>query len=220
MARLRRRRRDEVAGGAAETPPSSALRDDAPGASAPDDALVAGASVWRHLFGNDRPVEIEIGPGRGDVLLAFATARPDVNFFAIEHVRGAAEHVHARLRAAAVHNARVLDADAACVIAHLIPPASVAAFHIYFPDPWPKRRHRKRRLVTPAFAAALARTLVPGGAVHVATDVGALYDDVAGVLHAAGFTRRDDAAPARPTTRFEKKYAGAGTFAGTFSPAP
>ena len=205
MARLRRRRRDAPAGSTVD--PSFPLHP------SPDDA----SSPWHALFGNDRPVEIEIGPGRGDVLLAFATARPEVNFFAIEHVQGASAHVAARLRAAGIQNARVLGADAACVIEHLVPPASVAAYHIYFPDPWPKRRHRKRRLVTPAFAAAMARTLARGGTVHVATDLGALFDDLAEALRTAGFTRRDDAlAPARPATRFEEKYAGAGTFAATF----
>jgi tRNA (guanine-N7-)-methyltransferase len=205
MARLRRRRRDEPAGSTVD-------------ADLPDVSASADPSPWRVLFGNDRPVEIEIGPGRGDVLLAFAAARPQVNFFGVEHVRSAAEHVATRLHAAGVRNARVLGADAACVVEHLLPPTSVAAYHIYFPDPWPKHRHRKRRLVTPAFAAAMARTLAPGGAVHVATDVGTLFDDVARVLVAAGLTRRDDApAPARPATRFEQKYAGAGTFAATFS---
>ncbi len=205
MGRLRRRRREDAASPAADASPAPGLYDDS-------------TSVWRGLFGNGHPVEIEIGPGRGDVLLAFATARPDVNFFAVEHVRGAAQHVAARLRAADVRNARVLAADAACVVARLVPPGSVAAYHIYFPDPWPKRRHRKRRLVTPAFAAAMARTLVPGGVVHVATDVGALFDDVVTVLGAVGFTRRDEIAPAaRPETRFERKYATAGTFAARFT---
>ena len=202
MGRLRRRRRENAS---AETSSPPALYDDS-------------TSPWRGLFGNDQPVEIEIGPGRGDVLLAFATARPSVNFFAIEHVRRAADHVAARLRAAGVRNARVLAADAACVVERLVAPASVAAYHIYFPDPWPKRRHRKRRLVTPTFAAAMARTLVPGGVVHVATDVGALFDDVAEVLGAAGFSRRDEIVPPpRPETRFERKYATAGTFAARFT---
>lgn len=203
MGRLRRRRREDARPADASPPP--ALFGEA-------------TSPWHALFGNDHPVEIEIGPGRGDVLLAFAAARPDVNFFAIERVRGAAEHVAARLRAAGVRNARVLAADAACVVERLVPPASVAAYHIYFPDPWPKRRHRKRRLVTPTFAAGMARTLVPGGVVHVATDVRALFDDVAEVLAAAGFVRRDEIAPSsRPETRFERKYATAGTFAARFT---
>src|SRR5262249_2357829 len=156
-------------------------------------------------------------PGRGDVLLAFAAARPEVNFFAIEHVRGAAEHVAARLAAAGAANARVIAGDAPCVVRELVPAASVAAYHLYFPDPWPKRRHHKRRLVTPAFAADLARTLVPAGRLHVATDLGWLYDDVVAVLTTSGWSRPAGASsPMRPVTRFERKYAGGGTFAGSF----
>ena len=174
---------------------------------------------WSAIFGNDRPVEIEIGPGRGDVLLAFAAVRPDVNFFAIEHVRGAVERLTARLEAGGATNARVITGDAPCVVRHLVATASVAAYHIYFPDPWPKRRHQRRRLVTPDFAESMRRTLVPGGTVNVATDLGWLYDTIERTLLDAGFVDTRTAAPARPTTRFERKYAVAGTFAGTFAVA-
>jgi tRNA (guanine-N7-)-methyltransferase len=177
------------------------------------------ASVWSGVFGNDRPVEIEIGPGRGDVLLAFARACPQVNFFAIEHVHGAAERIAERIADAGLPNARVLAGDAACVVRNLVPPASVAAYHIYFPDPWPKRRHHKRRLVTPSFVATLGRTLAPGGLVHVATDLDWLFDAMVRALAQAHFVACDaPPAPARPTTHFERKYASAGTFAGAFAP--
>ena len=173
--------------------------------------------LWSFVFGNDRPVEIEIGPGRGDVLLAFAAARPDVNFFAIEHVRGAVERLALRLEDAGATNARVIGGDAPCVVRHLVPTASIAAYHIYFPDPWPKRRHRHRRLFTDDFSAALRRTLIPGGTVDIATDLDWLYDTMAGALTTAGFTPTGHApARERPTTRFERKYASAGTFAGRF----
>jgi tRNA (guanine-N7-)-methyltransferase len=178
---------------------------------------VAACPLWQGVFGNDRPVEIEIGPGRGDVLLAFAAARPDVNFFAIEHVRGAVERLAARLEAAGATNARVITGDAPCVIRHLVPAASVAAYHVYFPDPWPKRRHQRRRLVTPGFLEDVRRTLVPGGAIHVATDLGWLYDAIERTLVAGGFVDTRGTSPPRPTTRFERKYAAAGTFAGTFA---
>jgi tRNA (guanine-N7-)-methyltransferase len=175
-------------------------------------------ALWSSLFGNERPVEIEIGPGRGDVLLAFATARPDVNFFAIEHVRAAAEHIARRLAAAGVSNAQVLAADASCVVRHVVPPASVAGYHVYFPDPWPKRRHHRRRLFTSELATALGRTLAPGGVVHVATDLGWLYEEMRRILTSAGFALVPETpAPDRPTTRFERKYARAGTFGGSFA---
>jgi tRNA (guanine-N7-)-methyltransferase len=177
------------------------------------------AALWTFLFGNDRPVEIEIGPGRGDVLLAFAAARPEVNFFAIEHVRGAAETIADKIARAGLPNARVIAADAACVVGRLVPATSVAAYHVYFPDPWPKRRHEKRRLVTPAFAAAMRRTLAPGGVVHVATDLPHLFDDIASTLAEGGFRATAAAPVPRPTTKFERKYAGAGTHAAAFAPA-
>jgi tRNA (guanine-N7-)-methyltransferase len=176
-------------------------------------------ALWAGVFGNDRPVEVEIGPGRGDVLLAFAAARPDVNFFAIEHVHGAVERLALRLEAAGATNARVIAGDATCVVRECVPPASVAAYHVYFPDPWPKRRHQRRRVMTPDFADSLRRTLVPGGTVAVATDLGWLYDAMERTLVAAGFVATEASAPARPTTRFERKYATAGTFAGTFAVA-
>jgi tRNA (guanine-N7-)-methyltransferase len=176
--------------------------------------------LWSHVFGNERPVEIEIGPGRGDVLAAFAGARPDVNFFAIEHARGAAEALARRLAAAGLANARVICGDAPCVLHRLVPAASVAAYHVYFPDPWPKRRHAKRRLFSDVFVGDLERTLVPGGIVHVATDLAWLFDEIAAVLRQNGFVERAATlAPDRPTTKFERKYAQAGTYRAAFGSA-
>jgi len=178
------------------------------------------APLWSFVFGNDHPVEVEIGPGRGDVLRAFATARPDVNFFGIEHARGAAEVLARRLDVLGLTNARVICGDAPCVLHRLVPPASIAAHHVYFPDPWPKRRHAKRRLFTPAFVADLERTLVPGGVVHVATDLAWLFDEIrAGLLGARFVERPAIPAPARPTTKFERKYAQAGTYRAAFTPS-
>jgi len=176
--------------------------------------------LWRAVFGNDRPVEIEVGPGRGDVLVAFALERPAVNFFAIEHIHGAVERLRARLDEVGITNARVIAADAAWVLRHVVPRASVVRYHIYFPDPWPKRRHHKRRIVTPSLAEALRRTLVPGGVVHAASDLPWLFDEISRTLTNGGFTRAPNVwQPERPTTHFERKYARAGTFAGTFAPA-
>ena len=182
---------------------------------------------WRDVFGNDRPVEVEIGPGRGETLLALATAAPEVNFFAVERARRAMEALLAKVCARGLDNVRVVAGDVRCVLAHCVADASVASYHIYFPDPWPKRAHRARRLAGPELAGQLVRTLAPAGAVHVATDLPALLEDFRLAFLAAGLVHRPGApAPSRPTTSFERRYAMAGThyaqFAreGTGAPAP
>ena len=126
---------------------------------------------WRQIFAHDRPVAIEIGPGRGEFLTASARDDPTRNFYAIERSTSRTREIAARLARAEVQNARVITGDAACLIEWL-PPASVAAFHVLFPDPWWKRRHHKRRLWTAPFVAALARALVPDGTLELVTDVG------------------------------------------------
>src|SRR5262249_10334397 len=129
------------------------------------------AVPWCGVFGDDRPVEVEIGPGRGEMLLAAAAAAPERNFFGIERTLGAAARIARAARDLGLENVRVIGADARCVIARLVPERSVTAYHVFFPDPWPKTRHRRRRLVSVAFAADVARTLVPGGALHLASDL-------------------------------------------------
>jgi tRNA (guanine-N7-)-methyltransferase len=173
--------------------------------------------LWRSVFGNARPVEIEIGPGRGDVIASFAEAYPGVNFFGVEAQPWYAERAQARAERLGLANVRVIAADARCVLRHLVPDASVYAFHVYFPDPWPKKRHTKRRLFAEGFTADLKRTLVTGGVVYVATDVEEVFAAMRAALLAAGFTP-DRAVPTRtrPVTRFEEKYAAAGTHEAVF----
>ena len=168
---------------------------------------------WAVVFGNHRPVEVEIGPGRGDVLLALAAATPATNFFAIERAAHAALAITEKAAARRLTNVRVVAGDARCIVARLVAEASVAAYHLYFPDPWPKTRHRARRLTDPSFAAELARTLAPGGVLHLASDLAHLVDAFAAILAAAGLVPEAGAAPppGRPTTAFERKYAQAGT---------
>lgn len=170
--------------------------------------------VWTAVFGTDHPVEIEIGPGRGDVIVAFAEANPDTNFYGIEMRRSQADRVNARLAARGLRNAFVLAADARCVVTTLVPDASVAAYHVYFPDPWPKSRHHRRRIFQPDLAAGIARTLVPDGLVHFATDLAWVFADGCTWLEGAGFVAAavGDARP-RPITKFEHKYADGRTHA-------
>ena len=174
------------------------------------------AAFWPAVFGNTHPVEIEIGPGRGEVLLAFAASRRDTNFLGVEHSAGLADAIAETAARRRLTNLRVVAGDACCIIRHLVPPASVAAFHVYFPDPWPKTRHRRRRLFDdPSFARALARALVPGAPVYVATDLAALHERMSHQLVAAGLAP-GTGAPVRPLSKFERKYAVTGTHAATF----
>jgi tRNA (guanine-N7-)-methyltransferase len=179
------------------------------------------ARLWPAVFGNTNPVEIEIGPGRGDVVLTFAADRPETNFFAVEHATGMAEAIAREATARGLHNVRCISGDARCVLGRLVPPASVAAVHVYFPDPWPKTRHRHRRLFdTPVLAVALARIVVPGGRVHVATDLEGLFRRMCARLAGAGLVETPAPSPERPASKFERKYAVAGTWTACFVRAP
>ncbi len=161
---------------------------------------------WQSIFGNDRPVEIEIGPGTGSFILSAAGRCPETNFFGIEHSRGRAFRLQAAIAGRGVTNVRVLAADAACVVATLVPPASVQAVHIYFPDPWWKRRHHRRRLFTPQFAAALAGVLVARGRLYVATDVEEVFALILRTLERCAMGRDESMrSPRVGTTAFERK---------------
>lgn len=143
------------------------------------------ADAWRQIFSNDRPVAVEIGPGRGEFLLASARADPRRNFFAIEHSMSRTAAITARLATSGIENVRVICGDAVCLI-EVLPEASVAAFHVLFPDPWWKRRHKKRLLWTPRFAAAVRRALAHGGTVELVTDVPDYFVLAQQCLEAAG----------------------------------
>lgn len=127
--------------------------------------------AWSRVFGNDHPVEIEVGFGKGLFLITSGTSHPDVNFLGIEIERKYTLYVANRLAKRKLTNVRVACADARFVFERLIPESSVQAVHVYFPDPWWKTKHRKRRLFTSAFARACARVLEKGGQLHLATDV-------------------------------------------------
>jgi tRNA (guanine-N7-)-methyltransferase len=125
---------------------------------------------WRELFGNDHPVEIEIGAGKGTFITEQARARPEVNFLGIEWARWFYRYAADRLRRNGCTNARMVRAEASFFLTEHVPEASVRVLHIYFPDPWPKARHHKRRLIQPKFMPLVQRILIPGGRLQVVTD--------------------------------------------------
>jgi tRNA (guanine-N7-)-methyltransferase len=126
---------------------------------------------WPTVFGNDRPVEVEVGFGKGLFLLTAAHANPLTNYLGIEIVRKYQLYAATRLAKRELRNVRVACADARVFLRDRIAPESVQAVHVYFPDPWWKLRHHKRRVFTREFAEQCARVLRTGGELHVATDV-------------------------------------------------
>jgi len=140
----------------------------------PDDARVRPESARvdpRAWFPDpSRPLEIEIGSGKGTFLLQEAGARPGVNFLGIEYAREFFAYAADRIRRHALPNVRLLHADAAAFLHWRVPDRVVRVLHLYFPDPWPKSRHHKRRMVQEQFLRDAHRVLEPGGRLRVVTD--------------------------------------------------
>lgn len=163
-----------------------------------------------NVFGRAAPVVLEIGFGMGETTAAIAAAHPEQDFLGVEvHAPGVGSLLR-QVDAAHLTNVRVIRHDAVEVVEQMIPLASLAGVHVYFPDPWPKKRHHKRRLLQPAFVRALAERLLAGGYLHAATDWKPYAEEILGTLAAepllenicTGFAPR----PAwRPRTKFESR---------------
>jgi len=122
------------------------------------------------VFGRQAPLELDLGCGRGRFLLARAAANPGLNFLGVDRLLIRLRKLDRRAVEAGLTNIRLLRADAEDVIGARIPTGAVSTCYVYFPDPWPKRRHHIRRLVSPVFVDALDRILAPAGIIHLATD--------------------------------------------------
>jgi len=121
-------------------------------------------------FPKQQPLEIDIGCGKGRFLLARAASHPNVNYLGIERLLVRARKVAARVTRAELSNVRLLRVEASYALEHLLPPLSARTLYISFPDPWPKRRHHRRRLLSPQFVDLIVKTLRRDGQVHLTTD--------------------------------------------------
>jgi tRNA (guanine-N7-)-methyltransferase len=183
----------------------------------PDDAVFTVDPA--RLFGRRAPLEVELGAGKGEFIVERAAANPDRDFLAVELSAAVARVLAVRCGAARLSNLRVARMDARTLVNLMLPNSSVAAYHIYFPDPWPKERHAKHRLFTAHFVRNLARTLEPGGVVYVATDVGERAQEIFALLEEGGFVRSEAGITAAASTGFARKYHAAGrrVYAATFA---
>jgi tRNA (guanine-N7-)-methyltransferase len=162
------------------------------------------------VFGRTAPLVLEIGFGMGDATASIAHAQPDTDFLGVEvHPPGVGSLLQ-KIEALGLANLRIVQHDAVEVLEQMLPPGTLAGIHIYFPDPWHKKRHHKRRLIQPPLVALLARRLAPGGYLHCATDWQPYAEQMLAVLGAepalvntaAGFAPRP---PWRPATKFEQR---------------
>lgn len=169
--------------------------------------------AWAEVFGDSAPVELEVGSGKGLFLANAARANPDRRYLGIELAKKYAHKAAERLAKAGLANAKILPGDARRFLHEFVPAASLEAVHIYFPDPWWKKRHRKRRVFCEPFVDDVSRILIPGGDFHIATDV----EEYFGVMMELMGARSDFVEQPRPElkmpehdldylTNFERKY--------------
>jgi tRNA (guanine-N7-)-methyltransferase len=164
------------------------------------------------VFGRKAPVVLEIGFGNGDTLVAQAAASPDKDFLGIEVHEPGVGHCLIAASDASVSNLRLIIHDAIEVLEHQVPEASLSRINLYFPDPWPKKRHHKRRIVQSSFLDLCAAKLAPGGAIHIATDWANYAEHIDETFSASErfecTERREhdgDRPFERPVTKFEKR---------------
>jgi tRNA (guanine-N7-)-methyltransferase len=165
------------------------------------------APAW---FGREAPLRLEIGSGMGETTAALAAAEPDADHVAVEVYPPGLGQLLLRIEERELTNLRLLRGDALVVLEELVAPGALAGLRVYYPDPWPKRRHHKRRLVQPATVALMASRLAPGATLHLATDVADYAEWMLEVTDAepllenphGGFAPRP---PWRPRTKFEAR---------------
>lgn len=169
---------------------------------------------WAGHFGRAAPTVLEIGFGMGGATAAIAAARPDINFIGVEVHEPGVGALLKLIDEGSLPNLRIVQHDAVEVLRHMVPQKSLAGVHIYFPDPWHKKRHHKRRLIQPGFVSQLVSYLAPGGYLHCATDWQPYAEQMMEVISAETLLRNTaDASQGgyalkpdyRPLTKFENR---------------
>jgi tRNA (guanine-N7-)-methyltransferase len=174
--------------------------------------LPAGTMDLDRLFGNTHPVSLEIGFGNGEALAQTALEHPERNYLGVEVHGPGVGHLLLRLAAQQSHNVRILQTDAMELLRRHLPAGSLSEVLLFFPDPWPKQRHHKRRIVQAEFARLVHRALQPGGTLHMATDwedyarhMLAVLSATEGLDNLAGAGNYAPHPQGRPLTKFERR---------------
>jgi tRNA (guanine-N7-)-methyltransferase len=172
--------------------------------------LVPGPLDFAEWFGRSAPVLLEIGSGMGETTAQLAAAEPEVNYVAVEVYEAGLGQLMLRAERLALDNLRLLHGDAVVLLSQHVAPESLSGVRIFFPDPWPKKRHHKRRLVQPEFVRLLSSRIAPGGILHLATDWEHYAEQMLGVCAGEPTLRNrfPDWAPRpdwRPITKFEQR---------------
>lgn len=159
------------------------------------------------IFGRVAPLEVDLGCGDGSFLSALAAQNPDNDFLGIERLLGRVHGACRKIERSGLTNARVTRFEISYAVAYLLPPGSVTAFYLLFPDPWPKRRHASRRLVTINFLESLHRALVPSGTLRIATDEVEYFRQITRrVSESRLFAVTTDARQTPVMTKFERRF--------------
>jgi tRNA (guanine-N7-)-methyltransferase len=159
-----------------------------------------------HIFGRVAPLEVDLGCGDGSFLAALAQQDRHRNFLGTERLLGRVRSACRKIAQSELSNARVLRIESSYTVRHLFPAQSVDRFHLLFPDPWPKRRHTRRRIVTEEFLASIHRALVPHGMLQIATDQTDYFESMLDLASRFPGLAVVPESGAGPTTTFQKQF--------------
>jgi tRNA (guanine-N7-)-methyltransferase len=167
---------------------------------------------WQAVFERSQPIEIDLGCGKGSFLLWAARTYPTRNFLGVERLLRRVRRVDRKAARGGLNNVRLVRLEAMYLVSKLIPDESVSTYHILFPDPWPKRRHQARRLISPDFLVDAQRTMTPDSAVNCATDHEEYFEWIQRAFERSGrFAETEPVVlPPEAQTDFEKEFVAAG----------
>jgi tRNA (guanine-N7-)-methyltransferase len=159
------------------------------------------------IYGNNAPIEVDLGCGDGSFLVEIAAASPARNFLGIERLPGRIRSTNRKITERGLTNARVLLVETSYAVGRMLPASSVTQFYLMFPDPWPKRRHWRRRVVTEDFFASIHRALLPRGLLRIATDQVDYFREIERLAsESTQFVTERDPEPPRARSTFEKRF--------------